>query len=127
MKVTTDTRRRNGTHIVTEHPQIEAFQQAADLMRKERYWQRNPKEEVEFLRALTEVLTEVCYHLDSCRILDPAGLTAYRSVTGAPALPEMFGISAELVLVAALDNAISHRVAGGATARNTGDGKGAPV
>lgn len=45
-----------------DHPQIKAFNEAASMLRAERYWDLGSTEEhVEFLRALGEVLTEVCY------------------------------------------------------------------
>ena len=112
---------------MAEHPQVEAFLQAAALMRRERYWRRNDLEEDEFLHALMEVMTEVCYHLDSCHLLSANGLNAYRDAVGAPKLPGMVRVSSGLVLLAAVDEAASRLVAPGTAARNTGDRKGAPT
>lgn len=53
-----------------DHPQIKAFNAAASMLRAERYLDLGSKEEhVGFLRALGEVLTEVCYHLDANDVL----------------------------------------------------------
>ena len=58
-----------------DHPQIKAFNKAASMLRAERYWDFVSNEDhVDFLRALGEVLTEVCYHLDANDLLvDDAG------------------------------------------------------
>lgn len=53
-----------------DHPQINAFAEAASILRAERYWEYGSMaEHVEFLRALGDVLTEVCYHMDVNRVL----------------------------------------------------------
>lgn len=112
---------------MAEHPQMEAFRHAAALMRGERYWRRSDPEEEEFLRALMEVLTEACYHLDSCHLLSANGLNAYRDAVGALSLGGMAGVSSGLVLLTAVDEAVCRLVALGTPARNTGDRKSAPT
>lgn len=58
-----------------DHPQIKAFAEAALILRADRYWQScSTGEQVEFLRALGDVLTEVCYQLDVNDVV-PADLT----------------------------------------------------
>ncbi|WP_026554317.1 hypothetical protein [Arthrobacter sp. 35W] len=111
---------------MNEHPQIEAFRQAAALMKAERYWRRNSEDDIAFLQALAEVATEVCYHLDSCHVLSSAGLAAYQSAVGARRVPGLDEANAELVLMTALDEAVRRRVAAASPSRNTGDRKGTP-
>ncbi|MDQ0276465.1 hypothetical protein QO003_000768 [Arthrobacter silviterrae] len=100
------------------HPQVEAFRQAAELMRAERYWHRNDDDEIEFLRALAGVVSEVAYHLDAYQAMDPDGLAAY--VCAARLRPWAGTVSAELLLVTAVDNVIERRIATVSAARNTG-------
>ena len=85
-----------------DHPQIKAFNEAASMLRAERYWDYGTKHErVEFLRALGEVLTEVCYHLDANDVL-PVQL------------------SAERLLMTYLDRRIEQLIAAPDDSRNTG-------
>lgn len=89
------------------HPQIQAFQEAAAAMKDERYWDydENGTDEREFLRAFGEVLTEVAFQLDRHKILDPAGLEAYRKVAPV-SMPSFAETSAEVVLLGALQRRI---------------------
>lgn len=87
------------------HPQIQAFQQAAAAMKGERYWgyDENGTDEREFLRALGEVLTEVAFQLDRHKILDKAGLEAYRKAAPV-SMPSFAETSAEVILLGALQS-----------------------
>lgn len=89
------------------HPQIQAFQESAAAMKDERYWSydENGTDERAFLRALGEVLTEVAFQLDRHKILDPAGIEAYRKA--APdKMPAFVEQSAEVLLLGALQRRI---------------------
>ncbi len=107
-----------------EHPQIRAFRCAAALMREERYWCRNRDEDVEFVRALTDVLKEVSSHLDAIQALDCAGLLAYGNAAKTMVRPGAANLNAEMVLMTAADNALERLLATGPTGRNTGVSKG---
>ena len=87
------------------HPQIQAFQEAAAAMKAERYWDydENGTDKHDFLRALGEVLTEVAYQLDRHKILDKAGLEAYRKVAPV-SMPSFAETSAEVILLGALQS-----------------------
>ena len=104
-----------------DHPQIKAFNKAASMLRAERYWDFGSKEEhVGFLRALGEVLTEVCYHLDAndvlpLEILEAGQDIAAPAIRGLPLQP-----SAELLLMTYLDRRIEQLIAAPDDARNTG-------
>ena len=89
------------------HPQIQAFQEAASVMKNERYWSydENGTDERAFLGALGEVLTEVAFQLDRHKILDKAGLEAYRKVAPV-SMPSFVETSAEVVLLGALQRRI---------------------
>lgn len=85
------------------HPQIQAFQEAAAAMKDERYWSydENGTDKREFLRVFSEVLTEVAFQLDRHKILDPAGIEAYRKA--APdKMPYFVEQSAEVLLLGAM-------------------------
>lgn len=103
------------------HPQIKAFNEAASILRAERYWDFGSTEDrVEFLRALGEVLTEVSYHLDANAVLPLALLQACQDMAPAairrlPVLP-----SAELVLMSCLDRRIERLIAEQDDSGNTG-------
>lgn len=89
------------------HPQIRAFQEAAAAMKDERYWKydENGTDEREFLRAFSDVLTEVAFQLYRHKILDQAGLEAYRKV--APiSMPSFAKTSPEVILLGALHRRI---------------------
>ncbi|WP_136017861.1 hypothetical protein [Arthrobacter silvisoli] len=97
---------------VQEHPQIKTFAEAALALRSERYWQyRSKGEQVEFLRALSELLTEVCYHLDHNDVLPFELLRACQDFA-APSLRHLPSQpSAEAVLMSCLDRRIEQLIA----------------
>jgi hypothetical protein len=103
-----------------EHPQITAFRQAAGLLRAERYWQYNSREEqLEVLRALREVLAEVCFQLDSHQVLPQAVLRMCKELA-APVIRDVpIPPSAGYVLVAYLDGRIEELIAESNDSRNT--------
>lgn len=87
-----------------DHPQIKAFNDAASMLRAERYWDYGSRDEhVEFLRALGEVLTEVCYHLNVNDVLPVRR-------------------PAEFLLLTHLDRRIEQLIAAPDDSRNTGQG-----
>lgn len=104
-----------------DHPQIKAFADAASKLRAERYWQYcSIGEQVEFLRALGDVLTEVCYHLDVNDVL-PAELLEVCQALAAPGtriLPVRPSVG--LVLISCLDRRIEQLIADPYDSRNTG-------
>lgn len=104
-----------------DHPQIKAFAEAASILRAERYWEYGSMtEHVEFLRALGDVLTEVCYHMDVNRVL-PMDLLDGGPGTVAPEnriLP--VPRSAQLLLMTGLDRRIEQLIAAPEDSRNTG-------
>lgn len=104
-----------------DHPQIKAFNEAAAMLRAERYWDYSSKEEhLEFLRVLSEVLAEVCYHLDDNDVLPPELLKAGQDVA-APAIRNLpLGPSAHLVLMSYLDRRIEQLIAARDDSGNTG-------
>lgn len=111
-----------------DHPQIKAFNKAASMLHAERYWGFGSKEDhVGFLRALGEVLKEVCYHLDAndvlpLEILEAGQGIAVSAIRGLPLQP-----SAELLLMTYLDRRIEQLIAAPDDARNTGaEGSAAP-
>lgn len=83
-----------------------AFANAAASMRDCRYWARNPREQIAFLLALRDVLTEVCFHLDRNHVLNQQGLRAFAAAAsidfGAPWLDPGAGT----VLLSGMDEAI---------------------
>ena len=97
---------------MTQHPQVEALVSAAESMRGNRYWARDPKEQVDFLTALCDVLREVCFHLDRNQLLNQDGLRAFAANSGAPIGVPWLEPSAETVLLPELDNAIQRCLAG---------------
>jgi hypothetical protein len=104
-----------------DHPQISAFIEAALSLRAERYWNYGSRDErVEFLRALGEVLIEVCYHLDANDVLPP-NITQACHVLAAPAIRRVpVRPSAELLLLTYLDRRIEQLIAEPYDSRNTG-------
>ena len=89
-----------------QHPQIKAYEDAAEALKEERYWDYNSNtEKIEFLHALGEVLRDVCYQLDKYEVLPPAAMEAYREAAGVK-LPASFGTSAELILMTSLQSRI---------------------
>ncbi len=105
---------------VNEHPQIEAFLQAAASMRDNRYWARNRQEQLAFLGVLRDVITEVCFHLDHNQVLDPTGLTAFATVAGIQSGVPWLDASAESALLPCIDDAIQRYLAALETTDNTG-------
>ncbi|XAS65436.1 hypothetical protein ACOM2C_01035 [Pseudarthrobacter sp. So.54] len=103
------------------HPQIRAFAEAALLLRAERYWHHGSAgEQAEFLRALSEVLTEVCYHLDANDVL-PLELLKAGQDMAAPAIRNLpLRPSAQLVLMAYVDRRIEQLIAAQDDSGNTG-------
>ena len=107
-----------------DHPQVAAFHQAAELMRDQRHWCRNDDDEIDFRRALADVVREASYHLDAVEALNPDGMAAYCRTAGLE--PWGGNVNAELVLMTAVQAAIERCIATGSLARNTGDSTGAP-
>jgi hypothetical protein len=104
-----------------DHPQIKAFTEAALLLRSERYWHYGSSgEQADFLRALGDVLTEVCYHLDVNHVLPLDFLKAAQDMA-APAIRNLpVRPPAELVLMSCLDRRIEQLIAAPNDSRNTG-------
>jgi hypothetical protein len=104
-----------------DHPQIMAFTEAALLLRAERYWHHGSVgEHVEFLRSLSEVLAEVCYHLDDNDVLPPELLKPGQDMA-APAIRNLpMRPSAHLVLMSCLDRRIEQLIAALDDSGNTG-------
>lgn len=104
-----------------EHPQIAAFREAARILGADRYWHHDSLgEQVELLRALRDVLTEVCFQLDVHRVLPEALLQICQNLAGpgvrdVPAAP-----SAGFVLVSYLDARIDQLIADSNDSGNTG-------
>lgn len=105
---------------MNEHPQVEAFLDAAASKRENRYWARNPREQLAFLGALRDVMTEVCFHADRNHLLDPVGLAAYAAAAGTQKALPWLGASAETVLMPQLDEAIQRCLAAVESTDNTG-------
>lgn len=105
---------------MNEHPQVEAFLDAAASMRENRYWARSPREQLAFLGALRDVMTEVCFHVDRNHVLDSMGLAAFAAVAGAHNGVPWLGASAETVLLPELDEAIQRCLAAVESTDNTG-------
>lgn len=104
-----------------DHPQIKAFNEAASILRAERYWDFGSKEErIGFLRALGHVLTEVSYHLDANDVL-PLALLEVCQDMAVPAIRNLpLPPSAELVLMSCLDRRIERLIAERDDSGNTG-------
>ncbi|UKA55146.1 hypothetical protein LFT45_04205 [Arthrobacter sp. FW305-BF8] len=104
-----------------DHPQIKAFAEAATTLGAERYWHYDSREEqAALLRALRDVLMEVCFHLDFHAVLPQAVLKicqelAAPGVRDAPGRP-----SVGLVLMSYLDARIEQLIADSDDYRNTG-------
>jgi hypothetical protein len=104
-----------------DHPQITAFREAARILGADRYWHHDsPEERVELLRALRDVLTEVCFQLDAHRVLPRAVLQicqdlAAPGIRDVPAAP-----SAGFLLVSYLDARIEQLIADSNDSGNTG-------
>ncbi|MCY0903602.1 hypothetical protein [Arthrobacter sp. H14-L1] len=96
---------------MNEHPQIEAFLEAAANMRDHRYWVRNQQEQLAFLGALRDVMTEVCFHLDRNQVLDPTGLMAFATTAGVQSGAPWLEASAESVLLPCIDEVIQRYLA----------------
>lgn len=103
------------------HPQVNAFVQAAECMRENRYWARNVQEQLEFLGALRDVMIEVCFHLDRNHVLDPRGLAAFAASDGTQQIASWVAPSAESVLLPWLDAAIQRSLAVVDSKDNTGE------
>lgn len=104
-----------------DHPQVRAFTEAALSLRAERYWDYGSRDErVEFLRALGEVLTEVCYHLDVNDVLPPSITQACQDVMSAAVRRLHVRPSAELLLLTYLNRRIEQLIAEPDDSRNTG-------
>jgi len=104
-----------------DHPRITAFLEAARILHPDRYWRCGSLgEQVELLRALRDVLTEVCFQLDVHRVLPQAVLQICQDLAGpgirdVPAAP-----SAGFVLVSYLDARIEQLIADSNDSGNTG-------
>ena len=110
---------------MNDHPQVAALRQAAELMRDQRYCCGNDDSEIDFLRALADVVREVSYQLDAIQALNLEGLAAYCQMAGLQ--PWGGNANAELILMTAVDAAVEMRIATVPTAGNTGDSTGAPI
>lgn len=106
---------------MNEHPQVQVFLHAAASMRENRYWARNPREQVAFLRARRNVMTEVCFHVDHNHVLDPRGLAAFAAASEVRGNMRWLGATAETVLLPELDEAIQLSLAVVESADNTGE------
>ncbi len=105
-----------------DHPQIEAFNEAASMLRTERYWDHWATDErVEFLRALGDVLTEVCYHLDANEVLPLELLRMVEGLLGPATRGLPVHPSAGLLLMTCLDRRIEQLIAAPDDSRNTGE------
>ncbi len=93
---------------------------AASSMRENRYWARNPREQLAFLGALRDVMTEVCFHVDRNHVLDPIGLAAFAAAAGTQKVVPWLGASAETVLLPALEEVIQRCLAAVESTDNTG-------
>lgn len=107
-----------------DHPQVAAFNQAAELMRDQRYWCRNDDDEISFFQALADVVREISYHLDAVQALNLDGMAAYCNAAGLQ--PGGGDANAEFILMTAVDALIEQRIATATTARNTGHSSGVP-
>lgn len=103
------------------HPQINAFLQAAAAMRENRYWARNPHEQLDFLGALRDVLTEVCYHLDRNEVLNAETTKNLAEVAVSHMIAPWPGAIAECVLMPAMEDAIQRSLAAVEGTDNTGE------
>ncbi|MDP9694496.1 UNVERIFIED_ORG: hypothetical protein J2X79_002055 [Arthrobacter globiformis] len=104
-----------------DHRQIKAFLDAAEMLRAERYWHYGAQgEQTDFLRALREVLTEVCFHLDAHAVLPQAVLRTWKELPS----PGIRGLtvrpSSGLVLISYLDLRIEQLIAESNDSGNTG-------
>ncbi|MET4144856.1 hypothetical protein [Arthrobacter sp. UYCo732] len=105
-----------------DHPQIKAFHEAASMLRSERYWDHGATvDRVEFLQALGEVLTEVCYHLDANEVLPRELLEVGQGLAGPATRRLPVRPSAELLLMTCLDRRIEQLIAAPYVSRNTGE------
>ena len=104
-----------------DHPQIKAFHDAALMLRAERYWDYASRvAHVEFLRALGDVLTEVCYHLDANDVLPLALLEVCQDMSGSAIRNLPLPPSAGSVLMSCLDRRIERLIAAQGDSGNTG-------
>lgn len=103
------------------HPQIKAFLQAAAAMRENRYWARNPHEQLDFLGALRDVLTEVCYHLDRNEVLNADATKNIAEVAASHRIAPWPGAIAECVLMPAMEESIQRSLAAVEGTDNTGE------
>jgi hypothetical protein len=112
---------------VANHPQIKAFNEAASMLRADRYWEyRSRDERVEFLRTLGDVLIEVCYHLDANEVLPLEILEVGQEVANAVVGRLPVKPLAELFLMTCLDRRIEQLIAEPDASRDTvgrGDGR----
>jgi hypothetical protein len=108
-------------NVMDDHPQVMAFLDAAAILRIGRYWGcDSTQQQTELLRALKEVLTEVCFHLDANGVLPQAVLRMWQELTS----PEIRGLpvrpSSGLVLIYYLDGRIDQLIAESNDSGNTG-------
>lgn len=88
-----------------ESRQIQAFKDAAQAMKNERYVRQTDVEgQREFLYALQDVARELSYHLNELRILDQSAMEAYVETT--PTDMPGFQASAELILTVEIESRI---------------------
>lgn len=89
-----------------EHPQIRAYENAAESLRNERYYLHDTgPDQAAFLRALGDVLSEVAYQLDKYRVFPDEAMQAFRDSTNLP-IPAMVSTSAEVILMGSLQKRI---------------------
>jgi hypothetical protein len=104
-----------------DHPQVKAFLDAATILRAERYWGWDSSDEqIKLLRALKDVLTEVCFHLEVHGMLPQSVLRMWQylatpAIRGLPVRP-----SSGLVLISYLDGRIEQLIAESNDSGNTG-------
>lgn len=107
-----------------ENSQIRVFREAAAALKEERYWYHESVEvEVEFLRAVGGILTEICFHLDANDVLPLAGLKAFQDAAGWSVVRTAVKLSAELMLMTALDCKIEELIARAPVPRDTGSSR----
>lgn len=68
-------------------------------MRENRYWARTPREQLAFLGALRDAMTDACFHLGRNPVLDPAALEAFATTAGAQGGAPWLDASAEAALL----------------------------
>jgi hypothetical protein len=107
--------------VMDDHPQVKAFMESTAILRADRYWDFNSKEEqIRLLCALKDVLTEVCFHLDVHKVLPQAVLAMWQTLA-APGIQRLpVRPSSGLVLMSYLDLRVEQLIAESNDSGNTG-------